>query len=46
MPKKIVSDVMLTIKKKNESNKFQWNVGHVSLSKVANIEKMLAKKLY
>ena len=41
--KKGVSDVMLTIKKKNNINKLQWKVGHVSLSRVANIEKMLPK---
>ena len=41
--KKGVSDVMLTIMKKNNSSKLQWKVGHVSLSRVANIEKMLPK---
>ena len=41
--KRGISDVMLTIKKKNNSNQFKWIVSHVSLSRVANIEKMLPK---
>ena len=41
--KKGISDVMLTIKKKNNSKQLQWKVSHTSLGKVANIEKMLPK---
>jgi len=41
--KKNVSDVMLTIKKVADKNKFKWKVGHAPLDKVANIEKMLPK---
>ncbi len=41
--KKGISDVMLTIKKKNNSKQLQWKVSHTSLGKVANIERMLPK---
>ena len=34
---------MLTIKKVANKSRFKWKVGHASLDKVANIEKMLPK---
>ena len=41
--KKNISDVMLTIERVADKSKFKWKVGHASLDKVANIEKMLPK---
>ena len=40
---KNISDVMLTIKKVPDKDKFRWRVSHVSLDKVANLERMLPK---
>ena len=48
MPKKGITDVMLTVKNNSIKNKFKWTIAHTPLSKVANVEKknprILSKK--